>query len=68
MSSIYLHPLVAYIMEEEINVISEDGHENSSFDCSDNTIVENCDADITDLKIVKAELSALKMFVQNKYI
>ena len=50
-------------MEEEINVISEDGHENSSFDRSDNTIVENCDADITDLKIVKAELSALKMFV-----
>ena len=50
-------------MEEEINVISKDGHENSSFDHSDNTIVENCDADITDLKIVKAELSALKMFV-----
>ena len=50
-------------MEEEINVISEDGHENSSFDRSDNTIVENCDADIADLKIVKAELSALKMFV-----
>ena len=54
---------MAYIMEEEINVISEDGHENSSSDRSDNTIVENCDADITDLKIVKAELSALKMFV-----
>ena len=54
---------MAYITEEEINVISEDGHENSSFDRSDNTIVENCDADITDLKIVKAELSAMKMFV-----
>ena len=50
-------------MEEEINVISKDVHENSSFDRSDNTTVENCDADITNLKIVKAELSALKMFV-----
>ena len=54
---------MAHIMEEEINVISENRHENSSFDRSDNTIIENCDADITDIKIVKAELSALKMFV-----
>ena len=32
---------MAYIMEEEITVMSEDRHENSSFDRSDNTIIEN---------------------------
>ena len=50
-------------MEGEFNSISEDEQENNSFDRSNDTIIEKNEADINDLELLKAELSALKMFV-----